>query len=124
MSQCLENGVVWFLIRRTPHLNTTPTESADVGIEEVVIHNPTHPLFGRRFRVHHRVHRPAKEPAVVVFFTEEILLRIPVSALTEPLEPPTKLTLESMAELVSTFRVATSSCPSKKPPSGPLSPST
>lgn len=61
---------------------------------------------------------------MVVFYTQEILLRIPSSALTEPQEPPTKLTLESMAELVSTFRVATSSCPPKKPLSGPPSPST
>lgn len=110
--------------RPTAHLNTPPTQSADVSTEEIVIRNPSHPLFGRRFRVHHRSHRPIKDPSVVVFYTQEILLRIPTSALTEPQEPPTKLTLESMAELVSTFRVATSSCPPKKPLSGPLSPST
>jgi hypothetical protein len=81
-------------------------------------------LFGQRFRVHHRINRPGKEPSIQVFFTQEILIRIPISALSEPQEPATTLTLESMADLVATFRVATSSCPSKKPPSGPLSPST
>ena len=110
--------------RKTTPLNAAPAPSVHLDAEEVVICNPTHPLFGRRFRVHHRIERPGKEPSVLVFFTEEILIRITVSALTEPHEPPTKLTLSSMAELVSTFRVAALSCPSTKPPSGPLSPST
>src|SRR5262249_5831679 len=101
-----------------------PARSVQPDTDEVAICNPTHPLFGQRFRVHHREERPGKAPSVLVFFTEEILIRIPVSALTEPHEPPTKLTLSSMAELVSTFQVAALSSPSTNPPSGPLSPST
>ena len=105
---------------RSEHLDPPPTHAADVEIDEVDICNPTHPLFGRRFRVHRRCNRPGSKHYVQVFYTEEILLRIPVSALTEPLEPPTKLSLASVADLVSTFRVATA-CPQPKPLSGPLS---
>ena len=106
------------------HLNTAPARNVHPDTDEAVICNPTHPLFGRRFRIHHRDDRPGKEPSLLVFFTEEILIQIPVSALREPQEPPTKLTLASMAELVSTFQVAARSCPPKKPSSGPPSPST
>ena len=103
--------------RPSAHLNTPPTNSPDTDIDEVDICDPTHPLFGRRFRVQRRCNRPGGVPFLHVFYTEEILLRIPASALTVPLEPPTKLTLASVADLVSTFRVATA-CPSQNPPSG------
>lgn len=106
------------------HLNPTAARAVQGVEEEVVIRNPTHPLFGKQFRVHHRQERPGKEPSVFLIFSEELLLRVPVSALTEPVEPPTKLTLTSMAELVSAFRVVSSSCPSMKPLSGPPSQTT
>lgn len=109
---------------KTTPLNATPAQSVQLDTEEVVICNPTHPLLGRRFRVHHRIERPGKEPSVEVFFTPEILIRIPLSALTPPTEPPTTLTLASMQEVVATFRVAATSCPPQKTPSGPLCPST
>jgi hypothetical protein len=78
--------------------------------DEVEITNPTHPLFGRRFRVYKRFCRPGKEPTVQVFFTDEILLRIPTSALRVPNEPLTKLTMESVDDLVTAFR-AVAACP-------------
>ncbi len=106
---------------KASELDATPPATVHDDVDEVVIQNRTHPLFGRTFRVHHRVNRPGKEPTVVVFFTPEILIRIPVSALSEALEPPTKLTLSSMTELVVIFEVAARSCPSAKVPSGPPS---
>ena len=102
---------------KASQLDATPPASVQDDHDEVAILNRTHPLFGRTFRVHHRVHRPGQEPTVVVFFAPEILIRIPVSALSEAQEPPTKLTLTSMTELVVTFGVATHSCPPKKVPS-------
>lgn len=106
---------------KASELDATPPATVHDDVDEVVIQNRTHPLFGRTCRVHHRVNRPGKEPTVVVFFTPEILIRIPVSALSEALEPPTKLTLSSMTELVVIFEVAARSCPSAKVPSGPPS---
>ena len=96
-----------------------PDETED-GADEVAICNPAHPLYGRRFRLHRRCETPGREPFVQVFYTEEILLRVPAWALTEPQEPPSKLSLSSVAELVSTFQVV-SACPPPKRPSGPPS---
>jgi hypothetical protein len=102
---------------RSEHLSTLSTDSPAIDNDEVDICNPTHPLFGRRFQVQRRYNRPGGVPFLDVFYTEEILLRIPASALTVPLESPTKLTLASVTDLVSTFRVATA-CPSQNLPSG------
>ena len=108
-------------IGKPPILDATLSASVQDDIDEVVIKNRTHPLYGRTFRVHHRVTRPDLEPSVIAFLAAERLIRIPVSALSEALEPPTKLTLSSMTELVVIFEVAARSCPSAKVPSGPPS---
>ncbi len=107
-------GVGFLSKGKASELDATPFVSVHDDTDEVVIRNRTHPLFGREFRVHHRVNQPGKEPTVVVFFTPEILIRIPVSALSEAPGPPTRLTLDSMTELVTTFGVVTASCPPKK----------
>ncbi len=106
---------------KPPILDATPSASVQDDIDEVVIKNRTHPLYGRTFRVHHRVTRPDLEPSVIAFLAAERLIRIPVSALSEAPEPLTKLTLMGLSELVARFELATSSCPPAKAPSGPPS---
>ena len=106
---------------KPPILDATPFASVQDDVDEVVIKNRTHPLYGRTFRVHHRVTRPDLEPSVVVFLAAERLIRIPVSALSEAPEPLTKLTLMGLTELVAMCERATRSCPSVKAPSGPPS---
>jgi hypothetical protein len=77
----------------------------------VTVQDPSHPLYGRTFRVAFR--SPDGGPArgakylVVLYGRSEIPLRIPVEAVTAPKighQPATKLTSAAVEDLVSVAR--------------------
>ena len=108
---------------RTIKLLDAPlNHSPDVPCEEVTVCDPTHPLYGRTFKVHFRSLRLGAEPIIQVVLREGRLLRLPISALAPPWEPGTKLNLSAVAELVTVFgALAPPLCPSVLSPSGPPS---
>jgi hypothetical protein len=76
----------------------------------VVVRDPCHPLFGRRFRVAARPAGIAGSETrsmgqnMLVFYRAGLQLRLPVAAVELPKTgqaPPTKLTASTIAELVS-----------------------
>lgn len=73
--------------------------------DEVRVEDPTHPLYGKRFRVHsieRGIGGPRRRHALV-WYEDETLLRIPLDALTpshQAADARTKLTAESIGELV------------------------
>jgi hypothetical protein len=91
--------------QRIPQLNTPLHDSLDDPVEEVTVHDPTHPLYGQRFRVAARPTRPdAQGTSLLVFLRDTVQLRLPLSAtLPVPMgHTPTKLSLEAVTELVAT----------------------
>ena len=74
-----------------------------------MVRDPCHPLYGRRFRA---AARPTGTVAfggqnILVFYREDVQLRLPVAALNAPRTGqalPTKLTGSSIAELVTMVR--------------------
>src|SRR5262249_12479522 len=114
--------------RRTTQLET-PVENSRGDLDEVVtVQDPTHPLYGRSFRV---ASRPAARPGktasayVTVFYERgDVLLRIPPDALELSKigqATQTKITAAAAQELVSTARPY-APCPSIPAASGAPSP--
>lgn len=73
--------------------------------DEVQVYDPTHPLYGRRFRVHSFEKGDAGRDRrhVLVWYENEALLRLPLRALTRAEHDAgsvTKLTTDSITELV------------------------
>jgi hypothetical protein len=90
---------------RIRQLNTPVDNSLDDNPEVVTVHDPTHPLYGRRFLVASRPTRPdARSTHLLVFLRDTVQLRLPLRvtlpASTE--QTVTKLTPEAVAELVAT----------------------
>jgi hypothetical protein len=71
----------------------------------VTIHDPTHPLYGKRFLVASRPTRPdAQGLHLLVFLRDTVQLRLPLSV-TLPVateQTVTKLTPDAVTELVAT----------------------
>ncbi len=70
---------------------------------EIEVTDPTHPLFGRRFPVRQIGDTQRGAAHVFVVYREYMTLRIPLQATTlMPTQPatPTKLTLDTVQELV------------------------
>jgi hypothetical protein len=88
------------------HIGISPLESlTNPRGEEVTVRDPTHPLFGRTFRIIRRsVHRGGGFPvSYEVEYRNGASLLVPVAA-TEPLERMenrTKLSLEALHDLTS-----------------------
>jgi hypothetical protein len=71
----------------------------------VTVHDPTHPLYGKRFLVASRPTRPdAQGLHLLVFLRETVQLRLPLSVtfLVTTDQAVTKLTPDAVAELIAT----------------------
>ena len=94
--------------------------------EEVEVTDPTHPLFGRRFRVLSVSHPPQRAGHVIVAYREGMRLRIAVPATNlalPPIAPPrTKLTRAALLDLFSLMKECEGSCPDQPSASGADSP--
>ena len=91
--------------QRTRQL-TTPVDNSLADAPEVVtIHDPTHPLYGRRLLVASRPTRPdAQGTHLLVFLRDTVQLRLPLRV-TLPVsaeQTVTKLTPDAVAELIAT----------------------
>jgi hypothetical protein len=90
--------------------------------------DPTHPLFGRRFRVVSVSHPPRRPGQVTVAYREGMRLRIPV--LSTSLAPGnaealrSKLTREALLDLFSLVKECERSCPDHPDTSGAGFPTT
>jgi len=98
--------------------------SLDDALEVVTVYDPTHPLYGRRFRVASRPTRPdAQGTHLLVFLRDTIQLRLPLRV-TLPVsteQTVTKLTPTAVAELIATAQ-ACGIWQSDPPPCGASSP--
>ena len=91
--------------RRTRQLTTPVDNSLDDPLEIVTVHDPTHPLYGKRFLVASRPTRPdAQGTHLLVFLRDTVQLRLPlrVTLPTSTEQAVTKLTPDAVAELVAT----------------------
>jgi hypothetical protein len=74
----------------------------------VTVHDPTHPLHGKRFRVASRPTRPdAQGTHLLVFLRDTVQLRLPLRV-TLPVsteQTVTKLTPDAVADLIATAQV-------------------
>ncbi len=88
--------------------------------------DPTHPLFGRRFRVVSISHPPHRPGHVTVAYREGMRLRIPVPAtnlvLSNTAATRTKLTRAALIDLLSLVKECAASCPDQRSVSGASSP--
>src|SRR6266566_2013969 len=91
--------------RTTTHLNTPVDNSLNDPLEIVTVHDPTHPLYGKRFLVASRPTRPdAQGTHLLVFLRDTVQLRLPLRV-TLPVsteQTVTKLTPDAVAELIAT----------------------
>jgi hypothetical protein len=90
--------------------------------------DPTHPLFGRRFRVVSISHPPHRPGHVTVAYRQGMRLRIPVPAtnlVQGSVAPPrSKLTRAALLDLLSLLKECAASCPEQRNVSGAASPTT
>jgi hypothetical protein len=88
--------------------------------------DPTHPLYGRRFRVLSISHPPHGPGHVVVAYRDAMRLRIPVPAtsLSSDHLPPlrTKLTRDALRELLALVPEGEVPCPERRATFGADSP--
>jgi hypothetical protein len=76
--------------------------------------DPTHPLFGRRFRVLTLSHPPQRPGHVLVAYQDGMRLRIPVLAtnlVPRPLTTRCKLTPDALRHLLALVQECQRSCP-------------
>jgi hypothetical protein len=111
---------------RTTQQHDTPFENPPPDPEEVEVTDPTHPLFGRRFRVISISH-PVKRPGhVVVAYRDGMRLRIPVLATNlipgKPSSPTSKLTRDALLDLLALVKECEGPCPDNRSGSGADSP--
>jgi hypothetical protein len=94
--------------------------------EEVEVIDPTHPLYGQRFRVLAVSQSPQAIGQVWVAFREGIRLRLPAAATSLapaiPTQPRTKFTKPTVEEFLAFVKEYALSCPSYPSTSGPNSP--
>ena len=96
------------------------------GIDEIEVTDPTHPLFGRRFRLRSVSTSPHGTGQVWVVYRDHILLRLPLAATNLARLPsvtcPIKLTAAAVQELVALLQTTPSLCPARPTNSGADSP--
>ena len=95
--------------------------------DEIVVTDPTHPLFGRRFPVVSVSTSAQARGFVLVMYRSTMLLRIPIPATS--LRPvrrgiATKLTLEAVTDFLACAGESEDACPSTRATSGVSSPKT
>ena len=94
--------------------------------DTVEVIDPTHPLYGQRFPIHSLSHPTHGLGHVFVVYQEQIRLHIPLAATNLAPCPrathSTKLTLESIRQLLLLVKECTTSCRTDPPPSGNASP--
>jgi hypothetical protein len=95
--------------QRTRQLTTPVDNSLTDPLEIVTVHDPTHPLYGKRFLVASRPSRPdAQGTYLLVFLRDTVQLRLPLSVtLPEATEQVvTKLTPEAVADVIATAQAS------------------
>src|SRR6266508_1247725 len=113
-------GVSKLLDHTKPQLDT-PFKNPSEDVTEIVVTDPTHPLFGRRFPVR-SISAPERGGIyVLVLYRDIFTLRIPLSA--SNLAPPrsasfTKLTCDSVAHLTTLAEQCEAVCPPDPQTSG------
>src|SRR6266705_6222299 len=93
----------------TRQLTTPVDNSLDDTLEIVTVHDPTHPLYGKRFLVASRPTRPgAQGPHLLVFLRDTVQLRLPlrVTLPEATAQVVTKLTLEAVADAIATAQAS------------------
>lgn len=84
--------------------------------------DPTHPLFGRRFRVLSISHRPGSAGHVVVAYRQQMRLRIPLPATNlctgHTSLPRTKFTSEALLDFLRLVKECEGRCPDHPSESG------
>jgi len=91
--------------QRIRHLTTPVDNSPDDTLEIVTVHDPTHPLYGKRFLVASRPTRPdAQGTHLLVFLRDTVQWRLPlrVTLPTSTEQAGTTRTPDAVAELVAT----------------------
>jgi hypothetical protein len=87
-------------------------------LDEVVVTDSTHPLFGRRFPVISISRQPHTTAVVLVAYRDTMRLRIPITstslALKRARPHSTKWTKEAVQELLSLITEGASSCQKPK----------
>jgi len=94
-------------------------------LPEIEVTDPTHPLFGRRFPVVSRTSSPPGPGHVLVSYRQYMLLRIPVAAtslMPSLVVARTKLTVQTVRDLVTLATQYEVLCPPNPPTSGIISP--
>ena len=90
--------------------------------------DPTHPLFGRRFRVLSVTHPPGRPGHVLVAYRHGACLRVPVLATDlaprASALPRTKLTRAALLDLLALMKECEGLCPDPRSASGAGSPTT
>src|SRR4029450_5549614 len=104
LGECSSRGYGRYY-RRIRQLTPPVDNSLDDTLEIVTVHDPTHPLYGRRFLVASRPTRPdAQGTHLLVFLRDTVQLRLPLRV-TLPVsteQTVTKLTPGAAAELLAT----------------------
>src|SRR5229473_8227038 len=104
--KALERGVTHGRGGRRIRQLTTPVDNSLADAPEVVtVHDPTHPLYGRRLLVASRPTRPdAQGTHLLVFLQETVQLRLPlrVTLPVSTAQTVTKLTPDAVADLIAT----------------------
>jgi hypothetical protein len=112
----------------TTYQHDAPFQNPPGEPEEVEVTDPTHPLFGRRFRVVSISHPPHRPGHVTVAYREGMRLRLPVVATNLILGSVslsrTKLTRDALRDLLSLLKECESSCLDLQSVSGTGSPAT
>jgi hypothetical protein len=112
--------------RLSTYQHDAPFQNPPGESEEVEVTDPTHPLFGRRFRVESISHPPHRPGHVTVAYREGMRLRLPVVATNltpgSVTLPRTKLTRDALRDLLSVLKECESSCPDPRSVSGASSP--
>ena len=133
--QCIQDGTlddfrqVGTIACCTPRIRqlTTPVDNSLADAPEVVtVHDPTHPLYGRRLLVASRPTRPdAQGTHLLVFLQDTVPLRLPlrVTLPVSTAQTVTKLTPDAVADLIATAH-ACGIWQSDPQPSGDSSPTT
>jgi hypothetical protein len=90
--------------------------------DEIEVTDPTHPLFGRCFRLHAASTSSRGGGQVWVVYRDHILLRLPLAATSLARVPsvvgPIKLTAASVQELVALLQPTPAPCPARPTNSG------
>jgi len=107
--------------RTIPQLNAPFNNPIEEPLHEIEVSDPAHPLFGRRFTLISQAKPRHGSGHAMVVYREYMRLRIPLSAISvqpHQLDSKTKLTLDSVTELVTLIKQWEVLCPSSLKNSG------